>query len=145
MRKNILNRAQPKLQETTPTEGRPKEAAEETLPLKTTSAEAKKVPGLPENPGGLTIVLPSPPEDATIVIAPETSADSEADAVTADSPIAVEETEEEVEEELVEEEEENPVIEDPELLPLITTLKVRFSVYICIYSNKLYLSFMDEI
>ena len=137
MRKNILNRAQPKLQETTTTEARPKEAAEETLPLKTTSAEAKKVPGLPENPGGLTIVLPSPPEDAVIVSAPETSADSEADAVTADSQIAVEETkEEELEEELVEEEEgKETTIEDPELLPLITTLKVRFSVHICIYSN----------
>jgi hypothetical protein len=135
VRKNILNRAPPKLQETTTTEARPKEAAEETLPLKGTSAEAKKVPGLPENPGGLTIVLPSPPEDAVIVSAPETSADSEADAVTADSPIAVEETkEEELEEELVEEEqkEENPVIEDPELLPLITTLKVRFSAQRCI-------------
>jgi hypothetical protein len=135
VRKNILNRAQPKLQETTTTEARPKEAAEETVPLKTTSVEAKKVPGLPENPGGLTIVLPSPPEDAVIVSAPEASADSEADAVTADSPIAVEETkEEELEEELVEEEQEqeNPVIEDPELLPLITTLKVRFLVHICI-------------
>jgi hypothetical protein len=133
VRKNILNRAQPKLQETTTTEARPKEAAEETLPLKTTSAEAKKVPTLPENPG-LTIVLPSPPEDAVIVSAPDTSADSEADAVTADSQIAVEETkEEELEEELVEEEEgKETVIEDPELLPLITTLKVRFLVQICI-------------
>jgi hypothetical protein len=126
VRKNILNRAQPKLQETTTTEARPKEAAEETAPQETTSAEAKKIPGLPENPGGLTIVLPSPPEDAVIVSAPETSADSEADAVTADSPIAVEKTEEELEEELVEEEEgKETVIEDPELLPLITTLKVR--------------------
>jgi hypothetical protein len=132
VRKNILNRAQPKLQETTTTEARPKEAAEETLPLKTTSAEAKKVPGLPENPGGLTIVLPSPPEDAAIVSAPETPDTVEVGAVTADSLIAVEETEEEVEEELVEEEEENPVIEDPELLPLITTLKVRFLVQRCI-------------
>ncbi len=133
MRKNILNRAQPKLQETITTEARPKEAAEETLPLKTFSAEAKKVPGLPENPGGLTIVLPSPPEDAAIVSAPEASADSEADAVTADSQIAVEEIEEELEEELVEEEEgKETVIEDPELLPLITTLKVRFLVQICI-------------
>jgi hypothetical protein len=133
VRKNILNRAQTKLQETTTTEARPKEAAEETLPLKTTSAEAKKVPGLPENPGGLTIVLPSPPEDAVIVSAPETSADSEADAVTADSPIAVKETEEELEEELVEEEEgKETTIEDPELLPLITTLKVRFSAQRCI-------------
>ncbi len=133
MRKNILNRAQPKLQEATTTEARPKEAAEETVPLKTTSAEAKKIPGLPENPGGLTIVLPSPPEDAVIVSAPETSADSEDDAVTADSPIEVEEIKEELEEELLEEEEgKETAIEDPELLPLITTLKVRFLVQICI-------------
>ncbi len=126
MRKNILNRAQPKLQEITTAEARPKEAAEETLPLKTTSAEAKKIPGLPENPGGLTIVLPSPPEDEAIVSAPETSDAVEVGEVTAASPIAVEETEEEVEEELVEEEEgKEELIEDPELLPLITTLKVR--------------------
>ncbi len=133
MRKNILNRAQPKLQETTTSEARPKEAAEEAVALKTTSAEAKKVSVLPENLGGLTIVLPSPPEDAVIVSAPETSPDSEADAVTAASPITVEETKEELEEELVEEEEgKETTIEDPELLPLITTLKVRFSVHLCI-------------
>ena len=108
IRKNILSRTQPKVEETTP-----KVSTEASLPpSSSTSAEAKNGQrSSVEETTGLTIVLPSPPEEE---MAPATSETS----VIGEQKLVEDEDEDE------DEEEEEAVPEDPELASLITTLKV---------------------
>ena len=128
VRKNILNRASAKVEEKSS-----KEAVEKISP-----EEDKEAPKPAEEAEGLTIILPTPPEEADSAQQPEVATTEPATVLTVAekprSPIPMEDDRsvgEEVEEEVVEvvevveeEEEAEAVQEDPELAPLITTLKV---------------------
>ena len=119
MRKNILNRASAKVEEKSS-----KEPVEKISP-----EEDKEAPKPAEEAEGLTIILPTPPEEADSAQQPEVATTEPATVLTVAekprSPIPVEDDriEEEVVE-VVEEEDAEAVQEDPELAPLITTLKV---------------------
>jgi hypothetical protein len=147
VRKNILNRTQPpaKAEDSIFSTDRPTEAAETQQAAKTSSGEAGE-PQLARTSsetgeaggsaeGGLTIVLPTPPEEA---VANKGATSTEAGVTSKEAGQVVGEQkvleddyrEEEGEEEVVAPADDPELAEapadDPELAPLITTLKVKF-------------------